>query len=911
MTATETFLENLARSRLVAGDKLERIQRDAGQLLPTEIAAQFVEQSLLTNWQAKNLLEGHTAFFLGKYELLDELGRGGMGAVFKARQAPIGRIVALKIMAENLVRDGAAVARFHREIRAAAALNHPHVVSAFDAESVADTHFLVMEYVAGESLAAVLHGERRLPVAAACEYIRQAALGLAHAHEQGMVHRDIKPHNLLVTRDSAGRPLIKILDLGLARFTNPAGDDDELTYTGQVMGTPDYISPEQCRNSRTADIRSDIYSLGCTLFRALTGRVPFQGANVVEKLMARNMQEPPRLEAFLAEAPVGLPEVLAKLLARDPAGRYQTPLEVVRALEPFAAAERAAPTLIPPTTNRADRRTASESVPVKRLADLDVSNLLRVLAHEAEFDAPAETLAGPQRTLLEQSTTTKPARPPNSGGLRGRVEDRSRADRRGRQWTVFGAGIVLLLIVVAWEWERSGRTRLVVDWPADDRQGAELEVDGAVLALSKRGDIPLLVGSAGKRKLRLARTGYEPIETVLDFARGETRTYRPEWKPTAATVRRRNLESWRQEAQAWLKRAGGRLPAVDDPGLATLRRRFTELRPQFVNTLDQRRTEDVWRKLPSPLDLLPQTKGSTDSPALDPVLAPVHPPEFVAGFGDSRFKNPIDTNVVLASPDGSLVATADYGHVLYLWDLTTGRMHIPPAVQESFAGYLAFSPDSERLAWLSHELMVWSIADNSRICTLPIDTAQVGGLVWTPHTNRIAVADSKLAIIHVFDAATGHAVSKLEAAPEKELRKETGQAPFVTLVSSPDGRLLAGADAAGRTRIWQIESGDGFDLLPVSLQLASQRLLAFSPDSRHLVRGAAGLPISIWDVDQRNLVREGAEFPNYATLLAWNPDGTIRAMTLTPFEVGVWNLTDGRALENIQGHTRHRQERNQ
>ncbi len=883
MTVTEVFLENLARSRLLPAEKLSQLRQSAGQLAPEQIANQLVEKSLLTTWQAKTLLGGHTAFFLGKYELLDELGRGGMGAVFKARQAPIGRIVALKIMAEKLVGSDDAVARFQREIRAAAALNHPHVVSAFDAESVGDSHFLVMEYVAGESLADVIQGGRKLPVATACEYIRQAALGLAHAHEQGMVHRDIKPNNLLVARDADGKPQIKILDLGLARYTSAGDADAELTATGQVMGTPDYISPEQGRNSRSADIRSDIYSLGCTLFRALTGRVPFAGESVVEKLMARFVEEPPRLEASLADAPAGLPEVVAKMLARDPASRYQTPQEVAQALEPFAAGERAAATVMLPAADRGGRVTVSKSAPVEKLADLNVSNFLRALAHEAEIDAPAETDTHSQATVSEDRRDHKAARAPVQGSLRGRVAERSRAERRGRQWAIGGAVIALVVAAGAWGWERAGRTRLIVEWPAEEREEAEFEVDGTALSLPKQGKIPVVTGAAGNRKLRLVRSGYEPIETAIELARGETKTYVPEWKPTAATVRRRKLEAWRDEAQAWLKRAGGRLPSADDSDLALLRRQFAELRPEFLHTSTQRRMEEVWRKLPSPLDLLQPAKGATDSPALDPVLAPVPPPEFVAGFGDSRFKNPRDINVIITSPDGSLAAISSAGVVLNLWDLSTGRLRITPAAKEYFGGYLAFSPDSTRMVWPSYDLVVWSIRDNALSFTLPIEGARVGALVWTPRTNLIAVSDSKAAEIHLFDAATGKPTGKLEGTPD--------QGPFSTLVGSPDGQWLAGADTAGHTQIWNIELREGHDL-PRGPELRTY--LAFSPDSRQLVRGNALMPIAFWDLERRRLTKHGTDLPDTAVSLAWNPDGSIRAVLQNTIEASVWNLTDDR-----------------
>ncbi len=240
-------------------------------------------------------------------------------------------------MAAKLINDEQAVARFHREMEAVAALDHLHVVAAFDADQTEGTHFLVMEYVEGESLAALLKRDNRLPVATACEYVRQAALGLAHAHERGMAHRDIKPANLLLARTAEGQPLVKILDMGLARFTVERGEETEPTSTGQVMGTPDYIAPEQARSTKRADIRSDIYSLGCTLFRCLTGQLPFDGESVMEKLMARAMGDAPPLRQYLPEAPAALEAVVARMLAGDPAARYQTPTEVANALAPFSS----------------------------------------------------------------------------------------------------------------------------------------------------------------------------------------------------------------------------------------------------------------------------------------------------------------------------------------------------------------------------------------------------------------------------------------------------------------------------------------------------------------------------------------------------------------------------------------------
>jgi hypothetical protein len=273
-----------------------------------------------------------------RYRLLEMLGAGGMGAVYKAEHRVMERLVALKVINPSLTKDTAAVERFHREVKTAARLSHPNIVTAFDAEHANDVHFLVMEYVEGASLDEVLAKRGPLPVAEACEYIRQAALGLQHAHERGMVHRDIKPQNLMLTRSHGAQAvgLVKVLDFGLARFVSESGPAGPLTQVGSVMGTPDYIAPEQAHDSRTADIRADIYSLGCTFYYLLAGQVPFPEGSALQKLMA-HVDTPPRPIAEMRfDLPAGLAEVLDRMMAKDPAQRYQTPAEVAAALAPYA-----------------------------------------------------------------------------------------------------------------------------------------------------------------------------------------------------------------------------------------------------------------------------------------------------------------------------------------------------------------------------------------------------------------------------------------------------------------------------------------------------------------------------------------------------------------------------------------------
>ena len=331
------FLTLLQEAHLLSAYDLARARRQSSQedyQDPGVLAWWLVEQNLVTRWQAHMLVSGWNHFFLGKYKLLDRVGAGGMGTVYKALQPGLARVVALKVLSDALLQDEHAVARFHREIQSVAALEHPNIVATFDADCVKGKHFLVMEYVAGQDLDALLRKRGRLAADEACEYIRQAALGLAHAHGRGMIHRDIKPANLLVafpaTPDDPP-PIVKILDFGLARFGAEIHAGAELTQTGQVMGTPDYIAPEQARDTKSADHRSDIFSLGCTLFRLATGQVPFRGTTVMEKLMSRALEEAPRARSLCPELHPALDECIARMLARNPARRFQTADDVALA----------------------------------------------------------------------------------------------------------------------------------------------------------------------------------------------------------------------------------------------------------------------------------------------------------------------------------------------------------------------------------------------------------------------------------------------------------------------------------------------------------------------------------------------------------------------------------------------------
>ncbi len=271
-----------------------------------------------------------------QYEVLRELGRGGMGVVYLAKNKLLDRPEVLKVVNPQLLGQAGAADRFLREIRSAARLNHPNIVTAYAALQAGELLAFSMEYVEGQTLAQFVQAHGRLPVVNACYYVQQAALGLQHAFEKGLVHRDIKPQNLILAREGK-KHVVKVLDFGLAKATREGEEADRgLTGTGWMLGTPDYIAPEQTLDAARADIRADIYSLGCTLYSLLTGSPPFTGKSQFELLQAHQSKEATPLDQLRPDVPAELAAVVAKMMAKDPAGRYQKPAEVVQALAPFA-----------------------------------------------------------------------------------------------------------------------------------------------------------------------------------------------------------------------------------------------------------------------------------------------------------------------------------------------------------------------------------------------------------------------------------------------------------------------------------------------------------------------------------------------------------------------------------------------
>lgn len=331
----EQYEELVRRSGLIKEPLLKQtvgtIQREVGSRLTTEILSKrLVEMDLLTNWQNDKLLQGkHQGFFLGKYKLLRHLSSGGMSSVYLAEHTLMSRLVAIKVLPPARIEDASYLPRFQRECRAMASLDHPNIVRAHDFDVQNTLHYLVLEYIDGTDMQGIIEKEGPLDFERAADAIRQAADGLQHAHDMNFVHRDMKPANLMIDK----RGIVKVLDLGVARITgSDEGPSLTLAHNEDVLGTADFLAPEQALNSHHVDSRADIYALGCTFYYFITGHVPFREPNLAKKLMAHQTQQPPPITRSRPDCPADLVEIIDKMMAKSVDDRFQTMKETSQAL---------------------------------------------------------------------------------------------------------------------------------------------------------------------------------------------------------------------------------------------------------------------------------------------------------------------------------------------------------------------------------------------------------------------------------------------------------------------------------------------------------------------------------------------------------------------------------------------------
>jgi serine/threonine protein kinase len=459
---TDELVDLLRKSGLIEPERIDafvaRAAADPAATTPRHWAGLLVLSGLLTRFQAEQILLGKwRGFTVGRYKVLERLGSGGAGTVYLCEHVKVRRKVAVKVLPTIRASNPAAVGRFHREARAAGVLNHPNLVKCHDIDQDGELHYLVMEYVDGANLHEIVARSGPLVPVRAAQYIRQAALGLQHAHEAGLVHRDIKPANILVDRTGT----VRILDLGLARFYHDDNDLLTLKYDeNNVLGTADYVAPEQALNSHGVDIRADIYSMGCTFYYLLSGRPPFPGGKAAQKLIWHQVKPPTPIRELRPDVPEDMAAVVARMLAKDPRERYQTPAELAAALDPWAAVP------VPPPRDDEMPQLCPAAARSVSAADLDIgiptpSGLARPLSPPRDGGPASEgvvPLVAPpaprpvsQADVATPSAMDSPTTPDAQGGAvprpMAKVGAKEQAARRQRVVRI--ASLVAVAVTVA------------------------------------------------------------------------------------------------------------------------------------------------------------------------------------------------------------------------------------------------------------------------------------------------------------------------------------------------------------------------------------------------------------------------------------------------------------------------------
>jgi serine/threonine-protein kinase len=384
------LIDALKQTALLGDDLLAQLPRLAeGRCAdPRPLAKLLVQRGWLTVYQVNQLLLGKTSeLLIGPYRILDRIGQGGLATVYKARHKDYDGAVALKVIEPEFIASEEGRRQFLLEMEAMVRLDHPNIVQFCDADQFGEVVYCAMEYLEGTDLGKYVRLSGCLPVAQTCDCVRQTALGLQHAHERNLVHRDIKPVNLYLTHEPPapqpaarwsygvapappkGPPVIKILDWGLACLRSPRGlrvREAVETLAKGLVGTADFLSPEQAKNAQTVDIRGDIYSLGCTMYYLLTGQSPFPDGTLMQKLMAHQSQEPTPIARFREDVPIEVNLIVRRMMAKEPENRFQTPAAVALALLPFARDEsqNAPPRLVQsPRPVRPPRPSAGDGEP--------------------------------------------------------------------------------------------------------------------------------------------------------------------------------------------------------------------------------------------------------------------------------------------------------------------------------------------------------------------------------------------------------------------------------------------------------------------------------------------------------------------------------------------------------------------
>jgi WD40 repeat protein len=732
-----------------------------------------------------------------RYQVLELLGHGGMGTVYKAEHRLMQRTVALKLLARNLTTRSEMAERFVRETQTAGRLAHANIAQAFDAEQAGDTLFLVMEFVPGTDLARIMRERGPLPCIDACRYIRQAALALQHAHERGMVHRDIKPHNLMLTPDGE----IKVLDFGLARFVlaHPLADTSQLTDPGLFMGTADYVAPEQARDAHQADTRADVYSLGCTLYHLLTGQVPFPAKTVMDKVVKHATEEPPPLSALRPDLPAGLEGVVMKMMAKLPGQRYQTPGEVVEALAPFA--------------------TAVAAVPLAQPGRL-----------------------GRTGTLIEAELVREPAGALSQTAVLSASGRRSGRERWWRRLLAVAAGFLFVAMALA---------GVVVYCIQTDKGELVIEaVDDDVEVIVKHGGkLVTIYDPKSKQKLILRSGTYElelkgkPTGLKLDIdsvtlRRGDKPIVkiRKDDKPEIAKVGEVRRSQWGSAVEVFAVSPDGSLALARRSGAASELVLWDLAKWKVVHRLKGHRV--ALRAA----GFSPDGKRIVScSPWPDPMILIW---DVESGQLLHNMQN-VGNNLydVTFSADGRYVFSCgeDDGSVR-MWDAETGKEVKRFKGHRWIVSGLIVSPDGRYLVTVGREapdisVRGWEVKTGKEVQQLKGLTEWANGLAFLPDSKRILVQSADKTL-RLFDVVTGKEIRRYGEGNDKD------GLPVSSQCVSPDGRRFLTGGPGLTMRLWDVETGK--ELHSFTGHTARITCADILPDGKFALSGSLDTTMRLW-----------------------------------------------------------------
>jgi serine/threonine protein kinase len=716
----------------------------------------LVRQQRLTQYQANQILENRgQTLFLGNYFILEKLGQGGMGMVFKARHRGTNRIVALKVLPPALVQTPGALQRFHREAKVAARLNHPNIVAFHESVESDGSHFLVMEYVAGVDLSQLVRIEGPLPARKATDCILQAARGLQHAHEAGVIHRDIKPANLLLDANNT----VKILDMGLARIETganaPAAEEvTQLTQSGSIMGTCDFMAPEQALNTRKADHRADIYSLGCTLYYLMTGKPMYAGETSMEKLIGHRQDPIPPLP-FVSK---DVQAIYHRMVAKQLEDRYQSMAEVIADLEAYKGIAPTKPLIVhepksrPPDSERIEAEEKTKP------------------AIEAEVPRPA---AGP-------GDKTQPPAPPPRARTTVTVEE---APKVGQRSILMYLGIAVLavvaLIAVAFLWPglarkpaanagSGGDTRVTGESPAppdkdpEPGRGANEEPRPQVVSLAFSRTGHTLVSATGTAGTKLWNVDRPTESSRLLNAEGVScLAFSPDGLSVAGGRANGEVRIW--DARTGEQRA--LLQSVRAPTMALMFSADGKTVTQ-AQLLNRRPLVQIW------------------------VLAAEQ------ALAWPEVDRPDSLSVMALSSTGKMLACAGVDQRVRLLGVMSGLVLRTLEGHQAPLSALAFSADGSLLASADSEgrVRVWDTESGTQKGAFGAHPkGGISCLAFTPDGTRIVTGGGD-ASARLWDAATG-----------RELGLFQGHRSGVTAVSiSADGKLLVTGTRNMAVKVWEI-----------------------------------------------------------------------------------------------------------